>query len=241
MKGFFPAILIGLLVVEPVQGQTYDALSNWNSTSNSGVWQYGTSTALGGAFTPFTLHNSQSSAPTYTWWSWNGTFVGPVTALNTSGATITLHGPGDPFPIVWPIDRLLIAPGGSANSSPVYNVLRWKAPAGEAIDLIGSIEDLQNASVTWYVLEDGVQKLSGGFPGGGGLQGSQPFSLNDLQVLQGDTLDFVVYSGGFEGDDVLGLQETIGPSVPEPSVAILLWLVGLGLLGGGRARRSARV
>jgi len=60
-----------------------------------------------------------------------------------------------------------------------------------------------------------------------GHQPAVPFNLSNVPVTEGQDIDFIVQSGGNEGDDSLGITATVTESVPEPAS---LALVGLGSL-----------
>jgi hypothetical protein len=90
-----------------------------------------------------------------------------------------------------------------------------------------------------YVMEGSSTLFSSGY----GLPPQQPdvpFTLSNVGVLQGQAIDFVVNSGGNDGNDVLGIVATITPSVPAPSAASLLVLIGGARLLTWRGRSSTK-
>jgi hypothetical protein len=216
-----------LLAGSQLFASTYNAVTDFNSTSNlsTNTWQYGTSATLGGAFTPFVLNGSNAS-PAYNYWSGSGSFAGPTVGYNASGGTITVS--GSPT-ILWPNNVLLVGPG-SGNFSP-YATVRFTAPAAGNFNITGAFSDLEQSSVRLYIEVGGVQDFLSSFSGSSAYQGTIPFSLSNIALTSGETVDFTVDSEGNQADDVVGLSSTIqsvtNAAVPEPSAT---WLVALGLL-----------
>jgi hypothetical protein len=213
------------------EAKTYDPVADWSSSSNTagGIWQYGTKTTIGGPLTLFSKHDSQATTPSYDWWSYDGTFLGPNVGLNNSGTTIMLPGAAsDPYLLIWPANELLIAPGGK-NGTPTITVLRWIAPATGAYDITGRWSDLQAATVSMAIM-DGPTTLSTFGYSLPDHQPDLPFSLTGVLVTQGQPIDFLVNSGGNDIDDVLGISATITPSVPEPAGVAPLMIVLLATL-----------
>jgi PEP-CTERM motif len=212
---------------------TYDALTQWNPTTNTStsLWRYGTSTTLAGTFTNMPTHGSQVSTPAYDWWSFTGPFIGPVMGFNSSGSTITF---ATPTALIWPADEVLIAPGAK-NGTPSFITLRWLAPESGLYDINGKFSDLQRASVITDILVGGASLSSGSFAGVSAHQGDHPFQLSKVFLGQGQTVDFVVGSLGEDGNDVLGIQATIS-AVPEPAAVVLFGLGAAGLIVIARRR-----
>jgi hypothetical protein len=221
------------------EAKTFDPVAEWSSSRNTaaGTWQYGTETTIGGPLTLFSKHGSQAATPSYEWWSYDGTLNGPVIAFNSSGGKITIPGgPGDPDDIIWPAGELLFAPGGKLGT-PANGVLRWIAPASGFYDIAGHFADLQGATVSMFILDGNSTLFSSGY----GLPGHQPdvpFAVSNIQLSQGEAIDFLVNSGIDDGNDVLGISATITPSVPEPAALPILALGVMSL--SRRRRRTAR-
>jgi hypothetical protein len=204
MRKTASAFLAAVFLPVIAMAQTYNALTDWNSTSNTtaNIWQYGTENTPGGAFTLFPDNNAQTSSPTYDIWDLRNSSAidGPLIGFNSSGTTINV-GSG----LLWPSGVLQIAPG----ETPDDTVLRWAAPSSGSIDITGQFTDLQQSSVGLYILADGSAVFDSSYSGSSPHQAAVPFSLSNVSVTQGEDIDFIVDSGGDQNDDSVGLSATV--------------------------------
>ena len=216
--------------------QTYDALADWNATTNTtaNIWQYGTENTPGGSFTLLPDHNANTSSPTYDLWDLanNSSINGPFIGFNSSGGTINAGGSPN---LLWPSSVLQIAPGGINSATPEDTVLRWAAPSSGLIDITGQFTDLQQSVVSMYIQSNGLTIFNANYNGSSPYQPAEPFSLSNVPVVQGEDIDFIVNSGGTDGDDAVGISATVTESIPEPASLALLATGGLIMLRRRRA------
>jgi hypothetical protein len=117
--------------------------------------------------------------------------------------------------VVFPADVLGMSPGNS-----ILQVTRWTAPNAGMFDVTGFYQDLQRASGGLYVLVDGVTEFTSSFSGATTLQGQIAFSLDDLRLAAGDTVDFVLDSRNGSDDNIVGLSAKIASDAPEPNMLV---------------------
>jgi len=236
MRKTIIAFLSALSLPGMAMAQTYNALADWNASTNTtaNVWQYGTENAPGGSFTLFPDNNANTSPPTYDIWDQanNSNIVGPFIGYNSSGGTINAGGSPN---LLWPSDVLQIAPGGTNSDTPENTVLRWVAPSNGSIDITGQFSDLQQSNVALYILSNNLPIFTSSYNGSSPYQPAVPFNLSDVSVSQGQGIDFIVDSGGNDGEDSVGISATVTESVPEPASFALLGIGGLMIL---RRRRT---
>src|SRR6185312_10499704 len=124
-----------------------------------------------------------------------------------------------------PNNVLIVEPSDTA-----LNVTRFTAPATGVYNLAGSFSDLQVSSVGLAILVNGSTVFTASYAGSLPHQPTIPFSIDNLFLMQGITLDFVIDSLGEQDFDVVGLQAQISTTTPLPA-ALPLFLTGLGALG----------
>lgn len=134
-----------------------------------------------------------------------------------------------PYSLVVPNDVLVMEPG-----SPNYlMVTRFTAPSTGVFNITGSFTDLQASSVDLAILANGTPKFNGSFAGISNHQAAIPFSILNVALAQGTTLDFVVDSLGDQANDVVGLAAQISnTSVGVPTPIAGVGPPGLMLAGG---------
>src|SRR3954468_20068870 len=135
---------------------TYDAVADFNVTGtqpkSGNPWQYGTETVAGGAFTKLPHFKTTSvTGASYVSYYFNTNDIGPVARKLTSGAALNLG--GSP-PLIWPSNVVLLAPGGSNNStSPQFSVVQFTAPTTGTYNISAFFENLQQANSDCSVIE----------------------------------------------------------------------------------------
>jgi hypothetical protein len=233
------------LLLNPVRqakaGPVDDAVAEFNLSGTNPLagnpWTYATETALGGAITPMAVFGklgqpSDSDAVYF----FNQNVVGPVIGKNTGATTINLGGSPN---LLWPNSVLLIGPGGGNNpGSPEFSVVQWTAPATGLYNLSGTFVNLQAANTDLHILENTTSIYSNSYNGSESGQDPLPFSLPNLSLSQGQTIQFIVGNNGAPNNfnDVVGLSASIAlqsSSAPEPSTLILLGIGSVVLLGYG--------
>ncbi len=227
MKGLAPLLcLLGLVAIPTgsALSNTWDPTADFSDVNNpNGAWSYGW---MNGS--QFQLYSSSGVEPGQTdttspaWW-------GPLTEPDNSGRL---------YPMLWentqsPVDgvqtgQLSLQPGPDGEAS----VVRWTAPIGlsgvssiqgqflpgdSGIMQVGVFENGNWASPLWTGTDSGVFDLS-------------------VPLTAGDTIDFDVYGGFYEGNTPL--EATIMASVPEPSTFVLLGVGAIWLLGYALRRRK---
>jgi hypothetical protein len=115
-------------------------------------------------------------------------------------------------------------------------VTRWTAPIAGTFDVSGFYQDLHRESGELYVQVNEVTDFCSSFSGATTLQGQIPFSLDDLMLVAGDTIDFVVFSQGSSDDNIVGLSAQIVSAVPEPNTLAAISVVLVGIAWNRRRR-----
>lgn len=123
------------------QAQTYDSVKDFSITANpNGVWSYGWTPTLGGAFNSYTVTDT-TSVPGMSAWLESGTYYSdpPYVAHNDTEETICI------VPSVCiPPTYLHQHPGASGQ----YTVVRWTAPSAGAYEIRGRFVGLDSAGPT---------------------------------------------------------------------------------------------
>lgn len=217
-------------------GIVYDAASEFSTTSNpNGVWRYGNSASLGGAFNLFTT-NGNSQGMDY--WNFTGVLEVPMVEHNGTANPVTTFGSVTIQP-----GQLAFHPGGGPNDQ--FTLVRFTVPtAGDyAIDSKFTGLDFVGPTTTdVHVLIDGVSIFNGSV----NAYGSGPSFSSTLALLAGVTVDFAVGRGsnGTYNFDTTGLDARIADlsanAVPEPSTILSACVAGLaGLVWLRRAKVAA--
>jgi hypothetical protein len=136
--------------------------------------------------------------------------------------------------VIVPNDVLVMMPGSPSFNAPDLVVTRFTAPNAGVFNVTGSFADLQIASVNVAILVDGVTAFNSSFTGSSPYQGTIPFSINDVSLRSGMTVDFVVDSLGNQFFVVLGLtaeRSTVNPHKDDPIATVPGPIAGAGLPG----------
>lgn len=200
----------------------YDANADFSIGSNNnvaGVWSYGQSATLGGAFslltTPDTAYYGTAGLQ-----AWRGAVPGfgggyPVIAGNSTGVTQSY------VSVVHPANELSLhsGPGGQ------YAVLRFTAPSAGVFRFVGAFvgQDIGTTTTDVAIRRNLATALFGAginVSGGGNVAA---FDVSPF-LLAGDTVDFAVgFGNGFYGNDSTGLRlGATAVTVPEAGTLSLL-------------------
>lgn len=167
-------------LVSTAFGSTYDPFGNFSTVTNpNGVWSYGTSSTVGGSFTPFTYTGSFQGIPSLPRWEDFARYV-PTIAKNVSGSAVNA-GTG-----TIPAGYLLFHPGFYAVDQ--YAVLRFTAPSAGLYNLAGLFQGLDRYPTTTdnHVVVDGASIFDGTTFSFGA---TNPFAISRV-LSAGDTVDF---------------------------------------------------
>ena len=226
----FATFLITLALAGHAHAGYYDAAADFSPTSDpNGVWSYGWSSTLGGAFNLDAVHASTSGLDL-----WEGSIPG---ADGLGFPFIEHNGTADTIKS----GTIQLAPGQlAAHPGPQdqYAIVRFTAPTAGVYDLASSFTGLDfvgPATTDVHVLLDGVSIFDGNVSG---FESGPSFS-SVLTLQQGDTLDFVVGYGqnGNYNYDTTGIVADL-MSVPEPSSVALTGMAAVMIAGYGLRRRG---
>jgi hypothetical protein len=218
-----------------LQAQVFDLAADFNSTSDSTTneWAYGTFTSDPGSpstfFIPSTINFNNTAITGLDIWffppSGAGDINDPNIEKNVTSSAI------DPSGADWQPGKVAFGPfQGPA-------VAQFTAPTAGVYDISAAFQTIQiNVLPTAYVYVGNTNVFTQGLTG---PTGSDPlgtpvnFTLNDVTLNAGETVDFVVGNGL----STTQVDATI-TEVPEPSTYALM-LGSLALLGFCLRRKSA--
>jgi hypothetical protein len=217
-------LAIGLISTGSSRAATvYDANADYvpNVPNPNGVWTYGYTTTLGGAFV---THSQYVTSPNF--FDWVTPLAGNAPAwgkhiTNFNGAVAgetVLHG----------------GPNGE------YAVLRFTTPVAGAYDVLASWRGPGDSGDTdLHLLLNSNSGSPLGFTNSTHTSGTIPVS--NLLLNAGDTIDMSLGTLGSFFFDTTPVNLVVTRVIPEPS-SVLLLSVGLGLTMGAaqRLRRSSR-
>jgi hypothetical protein len=224
----FATLIAGLGIfglTRPVWG--FDAAAEFSTVNNpSGVWSYGNSLTLGGAFSLDASNETAYGGTALTGWS---------SYLSAGGAPYVVHnGTANPVTIqftTYQPGQLAEHPGGNGE----FSIVRWTAPYAFTFTIAATFRSISSVggSVDVHIRHNGTSIFDSTVIGSGS---SSAFS-GQRSVGVGDTIDFIVGYGsnGNANEDTTALSATI---IPEPTTFALL---GAGLLGLGVLRWLRRI
>lgn len=218
--------LAATLAIVPCAGfaaTVWDLANDFSTSTNpNGVWTYGTTPTLNGAFTLFTTSFNHGGLQIWA----SVPEVLPIVGYNPTGSLINAYGT-----VVVPANSTLLHPGAAGE----YAVVQWTAPAAGDYNLSTLFSPLDVVGTTTDVhVFSGSTELFGGFVTGVyGSSNSQAYSNILTGLNTGDVLSFAVgkNANGNANDyyyDSTGLKVNI-TSVPEPGVMTML----TGLMSAG--------
>lgn len=222
-----------LTVILPATAQgsmIYDAAGDFSPTANpNGVWSYGSSATLGGAFVLGTSSGTQSGI---NWWINDYSVGAPSVTYNQSASSVTYS------TATWPGTALGFHPGREGQ----YAVVRFTAPGAGPYNLATAFEglDVMGTTTDVHVLVNGMAIFDGTVNGTG--PGSGPTFNTTWTLATGDRVDFVVGIGanGNYYYDTTRLNAVItAQAIPEPATVVVLAFGGLAL-AWRRARPRSR-
>jgi len=234
MAGAIIGLIIGVTSEASVAG-TFDVVADFNNTGSQPAagnpFTYGTETSLNTGFALFPNFQANGTCSVGSGQcTTDGTMANYYISQPISGPSVGKVATGGPLNFAGfftvPTNVLAMLPGAVSLGTPDIVVTRFTAPTAGLFDITGSFTDLEAASVSLAVLVNGTTAFSGGFPGN---RGTIPFSINDVFLAQGMTIDFAIDSLGARENDVLGLTAQI-TETPVPA-ALPLFATGLGALG----------
>lgn len=196
----------------------YNAAADFTLAGNpNGVWTYGWTTTLGGAFQvdTDTIHNTTFGIDA--WVSNQSVDRNPGVGPNYTGSDV------QPGGIVYPADQLLQHPGSAGQDS----VVRWTAPADGIVSLkavFTGADSSRGTTTDVHVRPNGVSLFDGSVVGFGNTASFTP--TQSIVVDAGDAIDFVVgyLNGDFSNDSTAtDLTVTLTPD-SDPQLTVTLTL-----------------
>ena len=235
----FATVFAALAISVSAGAVTYNAVSDFSTTSSTGVFSYGTG-VTGTSFTAYTNYSAPCQGTVSglgCWQTTTPTDLVPLVAKNLTGSTF------DFGTVVVPTDVLLLHPGPSTDS-----IVRFTVPITGHYNVSGFYEILDTSPTGVNVIIafgagggpetvllnaplSGPPAIEPGTPGG-----FVPFGATNVLLHAGDIIDYGVNNAGNFSNDSTGLSLTF-TSVPEPAMWAIM-LVGFGVVGGALRRRS---
>jgi Bacterial cadherin-like domain len=201
--------------------KTFDVVTNFNNTGTQpepgNPFTYGTEPSLNTGFTLFPNFQANGTVSVGSGqFTTNGTLANYYISEAISGPSVGEVATGGPLSFsgafTVPNGVLMMMPG-DANVGAEIVVTRFTAPEKGIFDLTGSFTNLESASVSLAIVVDGITEFTGGFS----AQQTIPFSISDLHLALGATVDFIVDSLGNRSNDVVGLTAQITEVAVPPT------------------------
>ena len=144
----FSTCLLSLMAFtsQPSLAATYDAVSNFSTTSNpSGSWSYGWKADLGGALTLYSAGGSSIYLGIDSWKGPEGCtndFSFPLVNFNNTGATLS-YASG----VVQPANMLNLHPSCTSK----FSVVRWVAPTAGLYRVVGLFQGIHGTRPPTFI------------------------------------------------------------------------------------------
>ena len=232
----FFMIASGFVANSSDAGVVYDATADFTLTSNpSGTWSYlySNDTVRDGSYSLFTEIDPLSGQGSLVWHADAGVSTAgrPYAGINTT----TVLGS-------WQVGELALHPGRSGNASgDGLAILTWTSPVTGTVNVNYSLAMGLNGNVLWFFEKNnGANTLDSGSLAGSSATDS--ILLTNVSVTAGDDLNLVIHDNGSVGSDLVRLTNAMieVSSVPEPTTAIAVGLLGsVGFTGRRRRRRAS--
>ena len=197
----------------------YDLSADYSATSNpNGVWSYGAMTNLGGTFSPFTIHTAAAAQNGVIVDVWGFGGFNPEIWHNGTASTATSDGTQG----VFPPGTVALFPG-SPGIAAAFGVSRFTAPQAGSYLLQTAehayLHGVSSHDCDFHVLDNGIQIFGQLIPANSGTS-----YTTTVNLLAGDTIDFVVGRGTGNGNFTgVTIQASLNP-VPEPTTFALAGL-----------------
>ena len=211
----------------PAAAQTYDAAKDFSVASNpNGVWSYGYEDTLGSTLNLYTDVFTTATTPDIKGWNKNISLDVPFVIKNFGSTTNSQFAD-----IVLQPGQLAFHPGPQNQLS----VVRFTAPQTSTYLLSSKFSPATSDGTTTdvHVYKIGVNKVAlfaGSVSGTVTSPSATQYSTDDLELRQGDTVDFAVGYGsnGNFYQDATALDATLTVA-PEPSQVAPFAFLAMGL------------